>query len=97
MLRPNTADVLSVAGGINDCACLYGVLQWTSGLLAASWLSFSLDGLCFLALIVSFPRYTPSPLKTCLLSGKDAIEALIDLLTAKTSLAQMRASVSPPI
>lgn len=94
----HTADVVSVADGVNDCVCLYGVLQWTSGLWAASWPSFSLDGLCFLAPIVSFPTpHPPPPFKPGVFSGKAASEALIDLLAAKASLAQMSASVSPPI
>lgn len=59
----NTAGVLIVADGLNYCICLYGVLQWTSGLWAASWPSFSLDGLCFLAPIVSFPPYILTPIK----------------------------------
>lgn len=46
----------------------------------------------------SYPSHKhPPPLfQACLLSGKAASEALIDLLAAKTSLAQTRASVSPP-
>lgn len=88
----NTADVLRNCWLCLSLRCV-AVDIWSVGCIMAELLT---GRTLFPGTDRILPTNTPPLFQACLLSGKAASEALIDLLAAKTSLAQTRASVSPP-